>query len=200
MIKICEYIGGSAIYGLKTPDSDKDIRFVFKNAKISQILGLEKHEHQKIETNDTFGFELRFFFNLLRKGNTQALETLFLNENEFILITNEFKNIQTHRYKLIDSEKLFKCLLGYVNGEKKIILGQSTGPLGEKRKEQLKQYGYSYRNCVHALRLLRTGVLFFSGQPYPVNIVKEDKLFGEFILSIKQNPTQYNKDDLIGIE
>lgn len=197
MIKICEWVGGSTIYGLKTPDSDKDIRYVFKNTEISKIIGLDRHEHQENKVEDIFGFELRFFFGLLKRGNTQAIEALFLDESEFNLITDEFKKIREHRYELISSEKLFNCLMGYTLSEKRKILGQISGQLGNKRKLDIEKYGYSYKNCTHALRLLRAGIIFFDGAPYPVNIVKYDKAYGPLILDIKQHPEKYRPDELI---
>jgi len=196
---IAKYIAGSYSYGLKIPESDIDERYLFIHTEISKIIGLEKHDHQSNLTNgqDSFGYELRNFLNLLKKGNSQAIE--LLHNNIWIEKSTEFDYFQNNRNFLIDSEKIFRCLLGYVNGEKHIILGKITGKLGDKRKKQLEEFGYSYKNCVHALRLLRTGIIFFKDNIYPVNIVEQDKEYGNFIRNVKLNPSHYQVDKLMSL-
>ncbi len=198
MKKICEFLLGSYAYGLEVSDSDKDIRYVFLNTGVSQILGLDKYQHQQGgKSEDSFGFEIRFFFNLLKRGNTQTYETIFLDS--YLFKDSCFDIILDNKFQFIDSERLFSCLRGYIQGEKSIIVGKNTGKLGEKRKQQIEQFGYSYRNAVHALRLLRTGIIFFRDNIYPVNIVKIDKEFGEFIKDIKINPQKHTKEGLLAI-
>src|ERR1017187_2237161 len=135
---ICKYKGGSLSYGLGTESSDLDLRWVFLHNDISKIIGTERHDHdcqKSVETDDNFGYELRFFFNLLKKGNSQTTEMLF-NSN-WLVITEDFCLIQKNKFFFIDSEKLFKVLLGYLNGEKHIITGTNfKEKLGAKRKEQ----------------------------------------------------------------
>lgn len=199
MIKLAEYLGGSHLYGLATPESDQDIRFIFLNEDISDIIGLTRHEHQDgiTKNEDIFGFELRNFFKLLKKGNTQSLEAIF--NNQWLYIANEFKRIQNYKYDLIDSATIFKCLSGYAISERKMIAGETTGKLGEKRKAALEKFGYSYRNSVHAIRLLRSGIIFFETGNYPVNIVNDDKEYGLFLLDLKTNPGNYKKEDILNL-
>lgn len=196
---IAQFISGSRAYGLDTNDSDIDNRYLFLNTEISKIIGLNRHDHQNIlnSSEDSQGFELRHALNLLKKGNTQLLE--LIHNDKWIVCEPEFTYIQKNKENLISSEQLFKCLLGYVNGEKHIILGANTGKLGAKRKEQLEKFGYSYRNVVHALRLIRTGILFFRDNIYPVNIVESDKEYGEFIKDVKVNPQNHKVENLINL-
>lgn len=195
--KIYSYLSGSHAYGLNNQDSDRDERGVFLNTRKSQIFGLESHEHQENKETDTFYFELRNFLKLARKGNTQVLEALF-NEN-YLLITDEWRSIQSQKYSLLDSSTIFKTLRGYSQGEKNIIIGANTGKLGEKRKSAIEKYGYSYRNVVHCLRLLRCGIIFFLTNTYPVNIVDTDKDFGPIIKSIKNTPENHKLPELLQI-
>jgi len=196
---IAKFEGGSRAYGLSTSESDIDLRWIFLHTEIDKILGLSRFEHDSqktTETDDVFGYELRFFLNLLKRGNTQAQEMLF--NNIWLEKSFEFDIIQNNKFNLIDSERIFKTLLGYINGEKHIITGTNhKGKLGEKRRLQLEKYGYSYRNCVHALRLLRVGILFFRDNIYTVNIVEKDKEYGEFIRDVKLNPQNHNAKDLL---
>lgn len=193
--KIYSYLGGSHAYGLNNENSDRDERGVFLNTKKSEIFGLETHEHQENKVTDTFYFELRNFLKLARKGNTQVLEALF-NTNH-ILTTDQFNIIKASRRSLLDSETIFKTLRGYSQGEKNIIIGANTGKLGEKRKSAIEKYGYSYRNVVHCLRLLRCGIIFFQTDNYPVNIVEGDKELGPLIKDIKNNPGNHKLPDLL---
>jgi predicted nucleotidyltransferase len=200
MKTIAKYENGSKSYGLSNKDSDKDEAFLFLNTKVSDIIGLNRHDHQNKldESIDSTGYELRHFLNLLRKGNSSCLE--FLHNEIWIERTKEFDYIKKHKKELIDSKKIFRVLLGYMSGEKHIITGTNhKGKLGEKRKSQLEQFGYSYRNCVHALRLARTGIIFFRDGYYPVNIVECDKDYGAMIKDVKNNPQNYKAENLINL-
>ena len=43
---LCNYLGGSISYGLNTPTSDKDERYLFLHSDISKIIGLERQDHE----------------------------------------------------------------------------------------------------------------------------------------------------------
>lgn len=183
---LCKYLGGSHSYGLATPASDLDERYLFIHENPSKIFGLDRHDHQQRqnESEDSFGWELRHFLNLLRNGNTMCLEMLF-NDN-FLETTDEFKRIQEHKTELIDSHRLFKCLMGYCNSERDFVTGKRTGKLGGKRKTTIDKYGYSYKNLVQFLRLCLCGKSFFQTGNFPVNIRTVPE--GDFLYSIKSNP------------
>jgi len=195
MKTLCSYLGGSISYGLNTPTSDKDERFVFLNTDVSKIVGLSRHEHEsnQTDTEDKFGWEIRHFLNLLHRGNTMCLEILY-NQN-WLEITKEFIYIQSFKDKLIDSTCLYKCLRGYCQSERALVLGKRTGVLGGKRKEQLEKYGYSYKNAVQFLRLCLCGKIFFQEGYFPVNIRQFDA--SETLFSIKTEPEKYSKEDVI---
>lgn len=195
---IAKALGGSHAYGLNTPESDTDIRYVFLNTEIDKIIGLARHEHESTNldgSDDCFGFELRRFLSLLKKGNTQCLELLF--ETNWIEKTEEFDLIREHKWSLIDSSKIFTCLLGYAHGEKSQILGHSTAKLGQKRKKAIEKYGYSYKNAIHAIRLLSTGIMFFEKDVYPVNFAVDNPEVFAILRSIQANPESYRPGDLI---
>lgn len=193
---ISEFISGSRSYGLNVPGSDFDVRFCFLNDDPARILGTQRFEHQDNinNTEDRFGFELVNYLKLLKKANTVAYEMLF--NDKWIIKEYQFDLIQSNRARLMDSGNLFKCLRGYALSEKGQIFGRNTGKLGAKRKESLEKYNYSFRNAVHALRLLRVGHFFFTEGYYPVNIVSADKEYGQMILDLKTNPQNYRPDEL----
>lgn len=192
---LCKYLGGSHSYGLNTPTSDLDDRFLFVHEEPSKIFGLERHDHQQRLNNseDSFGWELRHFLYLLRNGNTMCLEMLY--NDEWIEISDEFRWIQTYKTQLIDSHKLFKCLKGYCYSEKELVLGKRLGVIGGKRKTSFEQYGYSYKNLVQFLRLCLCGKVFFQTGIFPVNIRPHDS--EDILFNIKTNPEKCSKEKAI---
>jgi predicted nucleotidyltransferase len=192
---LCNYLGGSISYGLSTPQSDRDERYLFLNTEIARIIGLEKHEHEskQSDSEDSFGWELRHFLNLLRRGNTMCLEMLY--NDTWLLCTEEFKHIQSYRRCLIDSECLYKCLRGYCQSERAFVLGNRSGKLGGKRHGHIEKYGYSFKNAVQFLRLCLAGKVFFSEGHFPVNITSVDS--SGLLRDVKCYPEKFTKDDVV---
>ena len=192
---LCNYLGGSISYGLNTPTSDKDERYLFINTDISKIIGLERQDQEirQKDGEDKMGWEIRHFLNLLHRGNTMCLEMIY--NDKWILVTDEFTHIQAHRTNLIDSHVLYKCLRGYCQSERALVLGKRTGVLGGKRREHLEKYGYSYKNAVQFLRLCLCGKVFFQEGYFPVNITSIDT--EKLLLNIKLHPEEYTKDNVV---
>ena len=189
---ICELIAGSRLYGLETTESDYDTRGIFINTDYKKIIGLEKQDILKKSSEDYLFFELNHYLKSLIKTNTKATEILFAEV--FKNKTEEFDYIQDNKYKLIDSEKLFFSLLGYVENEKKLANGLRKGALGGKRRNQLEKYGFSPKNFSHLLRLCFCGKHFFETDYYPVNLQKYE--IRSLLYSIKTEPEKYNKNQL----
>lgn len=189
--------GGSTAYGLNTPESDVDFRGVFVNTEPSKILGLEKHEHvQKQETDDIVYYEVRKFFELLRNGNTGALEILFSEEMP-LDTTVEFETlVRPNKLKFVDTEKMFKCLLGYMQGERRLANGERTGQLGGKRKAALEKYGFSPKNFTQLFRLANCGMALFEKGYFPVNMKEYDENVHNFLMRVKTKPESYSKEQL----
>lgn len=197
---LCKYLGGSHSYGLAVEGvSDIDERAIFCNTEISKILGLNRFDHLVTQNKDKDScyWEIRNYFNLLQKGNTQALEMLF-NKN-WIDITPEFENIQKNKYSLIDSQKFFKCLEGYCHSELKLAIGERTGKLGGKRKEIVEKLGFSPKNFVQLIRLSYCGRILFEYGYFPVNIKNDNTNLFNLLYDIKYNPENYTKELLISL-
>jgi predicted nucleotidyltransferase len=79
---IVKILGGSHLYGLNTANSDRDERGIFINTEVSTILGLEKHEYNVSQTNqeDISYKEVRRAIDLIRRGNSEMIETLFCDD------------------------------------------------------------------------------------------------------------------------
>jgi predicted nucleotidyltransferase len=189
---LCELIAGSRLYGIDTPESDFDIRGVFLNTEPSKILGLEKSEILKEENEDSLLFEFNHYLKSLRKTNTQAIEILFAKS--FLKYSEEFGFLQNNKYKLIDSEKLFCSLMGYIENEKRLAIGERKGDIGSKRRNQLEKYGFSPKNFSHMIRLAFCGSMFFKIAHYPVSLKGYE--IRDLIFSIKTEPEKYTIDQL----
>lgn len=192
---LCELIAGSRLYGLETSDSDFDHRGVFLNTEPGKILGLDKQEIIKESTEDSLFYELNHYLKSLRKTNTQAIELLFADK--FLKYSEEFGFIQNNKYKLIDSEKLFFSLMGYIENEKKLAKGLRKGSLGSKRRNQLEKFGFSPKNFSHMIRLAFCGATFFKVSHYPVSLIGYE--IRDLIFSIKTQPEKYNIEQLDNI-
>lgn len=185
---LCELIAGSRLYGLQTDDSDFDHRGVFLNTDPGKILGLDKQEIIKESNKDSLFFELNHYLKSLRKTNTQALELLFAQD--FLKYSEDFDYIQNNKYKLIDSEKLFFSLMGYIENEKKLANGLRRGNLGSKRRNQLDEFGFSPKNFSHMIRLAFCGATFFQTSHYPVDLRGYE--IRDLIFSVKTEPEKYD--------
>ncbi len=194
---LTKIVGGSTSFGLNTPESDIDYRGVFVNTEPSKILGMDKLEHfVKQETDDTVYYEVRKFFELLKNGNTGAIEILF-TENQ-VERSDIFDEIRAHRLKFVDTDRLYKCLLGYMQSERRIANGERVGVLGSKRKAQLDKYGFSPKNFVQLFRLAKCGEVLFGKGYFPVSMKTEDVDFWEWLMGVKTHPENHTKDELNG--
>jgi predicted nucleotidyltransferase len=200
---ICKQLGGSHAYGTNVVDSDMDYRGVFLNDSINEIIGLDRFDHKitkiprywySVKGSDYQYFELRQFLRHLRKANTTSLEILFNNTS--IEKTDEWNFILQHRNLLLDTKSTFKCLMGYIGGEKKLFSGQRTGDVGSKRKTAIEKYGYSSKNYIHAIRLCWAGSVFFDTGIFPVRIADFDDALAMELIDVRQNPQKYRKDRL----
>lgn len=192
MKEICRIVAGSRLYGLDTPESDTDTRGVFLNTDSAEILGLSRREVIKSESEDTVLFEFRHYLGHLRNTNTSAIELLFAEG--FDILEDEFRVVRENRLNLIDSDRLFVSLMGYIEGERRLANGERTGHLGGKRKAQIDRYGFSPKNFSHLMRLAHCGRVFFGTSHYPV-CLKGDPA-RDLIYSIKMEPHLHSKEEL----
>lgn len=194
-IFLCSCLGGSHSYGLNTPTSDIDNRGVYIINDIDNLIGLSRNEMMVSQKEDDNVYtEFRHFLKLLRGGNTQMIELLF---NDNLIFSSPFwEAVKFHRLNLIDSTKLFSCLRGYMQGELRLANGERTGKLGGKRKESIDKFGFSPKNFVQLLRLAWAGSIFFEKDYFPVNVFKEDKEFGKYLMQIKTQPETFTKEVL----
>lgn len=196
-IQLCELIGGSKLYGLDTLESDIDYRGVFVATDPVYLAGFKKIESQVSNGNvDSVYYEIRHFLRLMAKSNTQLMEILFAPYEAFTFLSPEFRFLKEERRRLFDSETLKKSLLGYCYSEIKLATGQRSGRLGGKRKETITKYGFSPKNFVQILRLIKVGVEFFKNDRYMVNVKDVSPSYHFLLMDIKTNPEKFKKEAL----
>jgi len=195
MKTLCKLLGGSHLYGLANKDSDIDHRGVFCNTELSKIIGLDRFDCENKQNNevDSVLFEIRHYFNLLRKTNTQVLEILFAPRSSFLELDAKFEElVLNNRDKFVDSKRFFKSLMGYAHGEAGLVNGKRKGQIGKKRYESVKRFGYSPKNLVNYLRLMLVGERFFQTGNYIVDCSQFKEY--DFLKMIKNNPERLSVD------
>lgn len=78
---------------------------------------------------------------------------------------------------------MFRCLLGYMQGERRLANGERTGQLGSKRKAHLDKYGFSPKNFTQLFRLASCGKALFEKGYFPVNMKQYDTNVHTFLMS-----------------
>lgn len=198
MKTLCKLLGGSHLYGLANKDSDIDHRGVFCNTELSKIIGLDRFdcENKQNDEVDSILFEIRHYFNLLRKTNTQVLEILFAPRSSFLELDSKFEElVLNNRDKFVDSKRFFKSLMGYAHNERRLVLGERKGKIGKKRYETIKKIGFSNKNATNFLRLCLVAQNFFKTRNYIVDCSQ----FSEYSLlkDVKENPENFKIDEII---
>lgn len=192
------------MYGLNSPESDIDYRGVYVNTDLSRIIGLDTDKFDTIDRKGEFDevyYELRHFLRLLRKTNSVVMELLF-NEN-WIEKSPEWDLFVQNRSELIDSVRFFISLTGgskanfqqgYIGNEIRLMVGERTGTLGSKRKNNLEKYGYSYKNASQALRLIYSAINFYNTGVFQTDFSANPKF--ALVKDIKFNPENYDVEQV----
>lgn len=195
---IAKLIGGSHLYGLATPKSDVDIRYIYLYDDVANIIGLDKNEciDKRNDEEDDLGYEFRRYLRLLQKTNTQIIEFLYAPDSAFTVLEDEFRLLRDNKHKLIDTEQFYKSLRGYMSNELRLALGERTGRLGGKRKDSIDEFGFSPKNFSHLIRLGKAGAHFFKTGEYLVNLNHVYPDLHQRIFQIKTEPEKFTKEQL----
>ena len=196
---LMKYIGGSQLYGLNTPESDVDWRGIFLNTEPAKILRFQTFDSVSRtgeSDEDEVYYELWRFFDLLRKTNTQIVESIYIDKDYCEILNPLIEDVLDNPSDFINSDKLVASTKGYSIGEYKLAMGQRTGKLGGKRFEQLQKYGFSPKNVTQMIRL-SCGIKYFQDTGvYPLNMKQHMPKEWEMAYEIKTNPENFNKDQV----
>lgn len=165
---------GSHLYNLATEKSDEDFRGVVVCTHPDYLFGLRNFEQITTLEPDEVKWNLLKFIKLALSCNTVALEVLFAPDN-YVLECNEFGQLLRGNKEKFLSKRIYNVIKGYAYDEYRRALGETTGKLGNKRKQELEKYGYSRKNASHCLRLLKTGINLFLFNQYQTSWYKDEQ-------------------------
>lgn len=106
-------LAGSHLYGTNLPESDKDVKLVFRPSGAEILLGSTRQINSSVsETQDSEIFPVQRFLELVTSGQTVALDLLFAPETFYLSEpTFEWREILRNRDLLVS--KNVKSFAGY---------------------------------------------------------------------------------------
>lgn len=186
---LAKYLGGSHLYGLSTPKSDIDDREIFLNTEPAYILGTKRFDQEvrNNENEDVHKVELRRFLELMRKGNTQSVEVLYAKEESFIFLHPIIKELRANKGNLIDSTKLFKVVSSFIHAQSFLMFDDKRkAEKGGKRAGEIEKYGFNPKAAVTSLRLSLSGISYFQGNGYQV------EMDNPLLMELKLHPENFS--------
>jgi len=119
---VCEMLFGSHLYGLDTPNSDKDYKGIILPAKRQLLLGqtcfhVDESTNKNASKNtkddiDKTYYSLQYFVNLACQGETIAVDLLHGSDDKVIINSDIWKFLVDNRSKFYT--KNMKAYVGYV--------------------------------------------------------------------------------------
>lgn len=188
---------GSHAYGTATETSDLDMLEVFL-APVDSYIGLKKSKSShKIEGKDDIQrYELIHFISLCLEFNPNVITSLWVKPQHVLYQHIFYFTPFLHNVVAFSSQKVYNTFRGYANQQRKRMLGEITGQLGEKRKDLKEKYGYDTKYAYHAVRLLRMCREFLD--THKLNVYRED---GEELYRIRNGKLSLQElEDLIAVE
>lgn len=144
----------------------------------------EMHEEKgKNEETDAVGYEVRKMFKMLQEINPNVISTLFLREEDYLSITEEWRFVVENADKFRAKVKIKNAFGGYAYSQLQKMTQEQKylGYMGVKRKLLVDKYGYDTKNAAHLIRLLRMGIEYLiDGRP---KVFRPD---AEELMSIKR--------------
>lgn len=136
-----------------------------------------------VDGNDIRIHDLRYFMHLAMRGQTSFLESMFVKPEHVLELHPCLGRIVTYAWKEVDVDsrtiteaegppRIIGILndikaeiltgqmnvvgpaYGYAESELRAAFGETTGDLGENRKQALAKLGYSPKNAHHGLRII----------------------------------------------
>lgn len=157
-------LSGSRLYGTATPESDRDLRGFLVPPRVYKLglynKGGGRYNFENANFDDEKDIQVHSFEKWLKevlKGSVTVTEILFAPEHKIKSLSCFGGEVLKHKNEFL-SNNIFNSIRGYALGEKRRAFGETTGRLGEKRKVDIEEFGYSRKNAYHMVRLLRQGV------------------------------------------
>lgn len=152
-------LSGSRAYGLAKEDSDYDLIgcCIGDMKHYFGIERLEQYQKKNGEVDATI-YEIRKFFRLLLDQNPTVLSSLFVMPDHFLIISSSGKEIIKKRDSFL-SKAAYKPFSGYAYGQLKRMTHHDAEKMTGKRKAEFEEHGFSAKNAMHLIRLLKMGII-----------------------------------------
>lgn len=160
---------GSIAHGTHVPSidpnsiDDKDIMGVCVGP-VNSYFGLARFEQKEKKEGewDSVVYEIRKYFKLLLQQNPNVLGLLWLNEANYIHISDSGRLILDNK-KIFVSKHAYHSFVGYAHGQlHRMTHNACEGYMGAKRKALVEKHGYDTKNAAHLIRLLRMGIEYLT--------------------------------------
>ncbi|KKK50523.1 hypothetical protein LCGC14_3124180, partial [marine sediment metagenome] len=179
-------VSGSHAYGTSTRGSDVDARGVFM-PPWRALLGLRPVELLQSEADDLVLHSARKFVRLCAQGNPNVLDWLFVPDDCVVVSETAFdEHVLGDRHRFL-TRRLHARFRGYAQGHLQKMGRGTTRDLGAKRKADVEAHGYSTKNAMHMIRLLRMGCEVLESGRYDVRRPDAEELLrvraGEWTLA-----------------
>ncbi len=128
-------------------------------------LGLKKFEHTESIKGvwDVVIYEFRKYVGLLMNSNPNVVGSLWLEEEDYLLVTNIGRRLIENRELFKHRGHAYNSFLGYAKSQfKKMKIGVFNGYMGEKRKKIVEKYSFDIKNAAHMVRLLHMGIEYLT--------------------------------------
>jgi len=158
-------ITGSTSHGTKLSNDnpccidDEDILGVCIGPT-EHYFGLKNFEQKEIKKDkwDCVTYEIRKFFRLLLQCNPNVLGLLYLQEKDYVYISDSGRLLLENKHLFV-SKQAFFSFNGYAKSQlHRMTHGACEGYMGAKRKQLVEKFGYDCKNAAHLIRLLRMGI------------------------------------------
>lgn len=102
--------------------------------------------------------EVRKFCWLLRKGNPNVHQHLWLRADDYVRVRPAGQLLLDHRTRFL-SERVYKAYAKYAEQQlDRMERLHKEGYMGAKRERLMREYGYDIKNAAHCIRLLYCGI------------------------------------------
>ena len=114
----------------------------------------------KVDEWDIVVFEFIKALRLLKAGNPNILNILWLEPQHYIKITPSGQLLLDNR-DLFSAKHVYHSFVGYARGQLHRMTHLAyEGYMGAKRKQLVEKYGFDVKNSSHCIRILRMGIEF----------------------------------------
>jgi predicted nucleotidyltransferase len=189
---------GSKMHGLSTPQSDEDIRFIYRLSLKELVSPFNNSNAKTTSANgeDTESWELRNFVKHLTSGNPTMYEVI---KSPIYEKNNVSELLRMIPYYAFDGRKILLAHIGYAEAQLKRYLRNAQQPFEDNTLRRIpKSIVAAYRVLAQADQLLNTGTFEPAIKNYSQSL--HDKLMTIKLMPIEDITLDFIQEHEQGIE